>query len=137
MTLATPSKSGKTAMNESSFLAGSKPGGIFSNPPTKSRTLTASAKMGESLFIVEYDGALPFNVPANWPFPDYEIRRKLPMKECEQCRNDIFRLEGSHKHKARRTSWIARKKGDFLWLRVCFDHMKPAMRDVIKEMYSR
>ena len=134
MTLATPNKRGTTPMTTP--FSPTEAGGIFPNPPSKSRTLRASAKMGESLFIVEYDGSVPLNVPENWPLPSYEVRRKLPMKECEQCRSDIY--EGRAKFpKARKTSWIARRRGEFYWLRVCFEHMHPEVRTVIKEMYSR
>ena len=132
MTLVTSSKRGTTPMNESSVLAGSGQGDIFSKSPTPK-----SAKMTESLFIIEYDGSLPLRIPADWPFPEYEVRRKLPMKECSVCMSERFYDTGRHNPRNRRTSWVFRKKGGFFWLRVCFEHMKPGMRMVIKEMYSR
>lgn len=111
------------------------------NPPNSltnrpNKTIRSSAKMGESLFIVEYDGSVPLNAADNWPLPSYEVRRKLPMKECHICHSDMF-YEGRRLHRARRTSWVIRKKGEFYWFRVCFEHMKPEVRAVIKEMYSR
>lgn len=138
MTLATSSTRGKTPMNESSVSADGSVGERFFNSPImnvgKSRVI--SAKIGENLFIVEYDGSVPLNLPEDWPFPDYEVRRKLPMKECEHCRSDIYNGVAKFR-KARRTSWIVRKRGEFYWLRTCFEHMKPGVREVIKEMYSR
>ena len=137
MTLATSTTRGKTPMNESFVLADVSAGEIFSNSPMQNvgKTRAISFKMNESLFIVEYNGSVPLNVPDDWPLPSYEVRRKLPMRECEACKSDIFH-EGRG-HRARRTSWIVRKKGEFFWLRVCFEHMKPEVRAVIKEMYSR
>lgn len=115
-------------------------GAVFSNAPVMQsapRTKKRSAKMNESLFIVEYDGTVPWNFAKDWPFPEYEIRRKLPMKRCEGCADEIFRMAGTTLRKPRRTSWIFRKRGDYFWIRVCWSHMKPGMRDVIREMYSR
>lgn len=135
-------------MNESSVLADvSEKPGIFYNPGIQNvgKTRKISAKMGESLFIVEYDGSVPLNLPADWPLPSYEVRRKLPMKECMECRADIYFEDSYHalasgwsrRIKARKTSWIFRKRGEFFWNRICWNHMKPEMRAVIKEMYSR
>ena len=145
MTLATSSKRGKTPMSESSVSAGGFDGGkgapfLSANSPMQNvgKTRTISAKMGESLFIVEYDGSVPLNLPADWPFPSYEVRRKLPMKECMRCRSELLFYEGNtRKPQARRTSWVFRKRGEFYWHRVCFEHMTPEMRKVIAEMYSR
>lgn len=67
---------------------------------------------------------------------DVEVRRSLPIKECAFCKREW--TEGSRRpYPARRTAWIYREKGWFMWYRVCFNHMTTAMRQAIEEMYSR
>lgn len=77
---------------------------------------------------------LPEGIPV-LAHESYEIRRKLPMKPCAFCQREKFR--DGKRPKPRRTSWVYRKRGWFMWYRVCFEHMTPPMRLVIREMYSR
>ena len=154
MKLATTIKSSTTAMTkavskEESRLPPTDSPGSKGGAPTYSPVFHGGVNpptdpiAGTSLFIVEYDGSMPLNLPADWPFPNYEVRRKLPMKECHRCKGEMFYFSDSHstllarRVKARRTSWLFRKRGEFFWFRICFNHMKPEQRAVIKEMYSR
>lgn len=70
----------------------------------------------------------------------YEMRRKTPMKPCAFCQRGELAAEGKfhpNLYRPRKTSWVYRKRGWFMWYRVCWYHMTKGMRNVVEGMGSR